>query len=75
MAKVPYVSCFASDVVDRWRDANGSLCGPRRVKVAGLVVDIDKCLGRFVRFSVDDGTAVVPCVLWLQVRPRFGLVS
>ena len=75
MAHVPYISCFASDVVDRWRKADESRFGTTRVKVAGIVVDIDKCLGRFVRFSVDDGTAVAPCILWLQVRPQFGLSS
>eukprot|EP00897_Mesotaenium_endlicherianum_P010399 jgi/Mesen1/9388/ME000613S08757 len=38
----------------------------REVEVLGVVVSLEEKDDVFVRFAVDDGTACVACILWLQ---------
>lgn len=45
----------------------------RRVEVVGVVVARDH-KGRYLRFSLDDGTGCFPCVLWLD-HPRVAAPS
>lgn len=37
-----------------------------RVETVGFVVTRDPKPGKFLRFSIDDGTGCIPCVLWLN---------
>ncbi|KAK4482288.1 hypothetical protein RD792_009440 [Penstemon davidsonii] len=43
---------------------NGALLS--RAEAVGVVVTRDFKPGRFLRFTIDDGTGCIPCVLWLN---------